>query len=169
MLFSVFISVAPVKVNAATNENETLQVQNIVDNATFITFRKGENSSYGRFIFCCYYFPNEVYDSTMEYGVVIFPKCQDHKKMRGKPLIFSSLFKIGNAGVQVSQAVGFALKGSNNNLHTNSPFFHYNMHLFGWQGKKTLENGKKENKYFSNCQISIFALTFAVAYAILMT
>lgn len=74
MLFSVFISVAPVKVNAATNENETLQVQNIVDNATFITFRKGENSSYGRFIFCCYYFPNEVYDSTMEYGMVVFPK-----------------------------------------------------------------------------------------------
>ena len=74
MLFSIFISVAPVKVNAATNENETLQVQNIVDNATFITFRKGENSSYGRFIFCCYYFPNEVYDSTMEYGMVVFPK-----------------------------------------------------------------------------------------------
>ena len=74
MMFSIFTSVAPIKVSAATNDHETLQVQDIVDNATFITFRKGENSSYGRFIFCCYYFPNEVYDSTMEYGVVIFPK-----------------------------------------------------------------------------------------------
>ena len=74
MMFSIFISVAPVKVSAATNDTETLQVQDVVDNATFITFRKGENSNYGRFIFCCYYFPNEVYDSTMEYGVVIFPK-----------------------------------------------------------------------------------------------
>ena len=74
MMFSIFISVAPVKVSAATNDTETLQVQDVVDNATFITFRKGENSNYGRFIFCCYYFPNEVYDSTMEYGVVIFTK-----------------------------------------------------------------------------------------------
>ena len=74
MMFSMFVSIAPVKVNAATNESETSQVQNIVDNATFITFRKGENSSYGRFIFCCYYFPNEVYDSTVEYGMVVFPK-----------------------------------------------------------------------------------------------
>ena len=74
MMFSMFFSITPVKVNAATNESETSQVQNIVDNATFITFRKGENSSYGRFIFCCYYFPNEVYDSTLEYGMVVFPK-----------------------------------------------------------------------------------------------
>ena len=74
MVLSIFISIAPVEVNAATNDNETLLVQGVVDNATFITFRKGENSSYGRFIFCCYYFPNEVYNSTMEYGVVIFPK-----------------------------------------------------------------------------------------------
>ena len=55
MVLSIFISIAPVEVNAATKDNETLQVQGVVDNATFITFRKGENSSYGRFIFCCYY------------------------------------------------------------------------------------------------------------------
>ena len=61
------------KANAEmTNDNQA--VQNIVDNSIFITFSKGENANYGQFIFGCFYVPDEVYDASFEYGVLVFPK-----------------------------------------------------------------------------------------------
>lgn len=49
-------------------------VQDIVDNTVFVTFRKGETDERGKYIIACYYVPNEYYEETITYGVVIFPK-----------------------------------------------------------------------------------------------
>ena len=62
------------KVSAETTMDNQKTLQNIVDNSVFITFSKGKESKYGRYIFACYYVPNELYDSSFEYGVVVFPK-----------------------------------------------------------------------------------------------
>lgn len=61
------------KANAETT-NDNQAVQNIVDHSIFITFSKGENTNYGQFIFGCFYVPDEVYEATYEYGVLVFPK-----------------------------------------------------------------------------------------------
>ena len=49
-------------------------VQDIVDNTVFVTFRKGDNAERGKYIIACYYVPNAYYDTSITYGVVIFPK-----------------------------------------------------------------------------------------------
>lgn len=73
--FSLFMPASIVNVKAGTMEETPKSVQTIIDNTTFVTFRKGdENSRYGRNIFACFYVPNTVYESTYSYGVVLFPK-----------------------------------------------------------------------------------------------
>ena len=58
----------------AETVSEEQKVQNIVDESVFITFTKGENEKYGQFIFGCFYVPDTVYDASLEYGVLVFPK-----------------------------------------------------------------------------------------------
>ena len=53
---------------------ETTSVQEVIDNSIFVTFRKGDNESRGKYMVACYFVPMEYYDSSYTYGVVIFPK-----------------------------------------------------------------------------------------------
>ena len=50
------------------------KVQNNVDNSVFITFAKGASADKGQYIYGCFYVPDTVYDSSLEYGVVVFPR-----------------------------------------------------------------------------------------------
>lgn len=74
--FSLIIPNSIVCVKAETiDEQTTISVQEIIENTTFVTFRKGdETSQYGRNMFACFYVPNSVYESSYTYGLVLFPK-----------------------------------------------------------------------------------------------
>jgi len=73
--FSIWIPNSITTVMAETLEETPISVAEIIEQATFVTFRKGdETSKYGRNIFACYYIPNSVYESDYTYGVVLFPK-----------------------------------------------------------------------------------------------
>lgn len=72
MLMSVFcVRTTPVKAEETTNAHS---VQEIVDNSIFVTFRKGETESRGKYIIACFYVPKEYYNESYVYGAVIFPK-----------------------------------------------------------------------------------------------
>ena len=74
LITSIFTTVSiPVKAKAEDNTS-ALKVETIIGNMTFITFTKGKNESYGLHLFGCFYIPDTVYDSTYEYGVIVFPK-----------------------------------------------------------------------------------------------
>lgn len=74
LITSIFTTVAlPIQASAEESE-QTLTVETIVENMTFITFSKGENEKYGKHIFSCFYIPDTVYDTSFEYGVIVFPK-----------------------------------------------------------------------------------------------
>ena len=53
-------------------EEEQITVETIVDNCVFITFTKGESEAKGQYIYACYFVPEEYYDSSLSYGVVVF-------------------------------------------------------------------------------------------------
>ena len=74
--FSLIIPNSIVCIKAETiDEQTTISVQEIIENTTFVTFRKGdETSQYGRNMFACFYVPNSVYESSYTYGLVLFPK-----------------------------------------------------------------------------------------------
>lgn len=55
-------------------EEEQITVETIVDNCVFITFTKGESEAKGQYIYACYVVPEEYYDSSLSYGVVVFPR-----------------------------------------------------------------------------------------------
>ena len=75
IISSIFTIGAPIGASAEESVEETpLKVETIIDSMTFITFTKGENKNYGRHLFGCFYIPDTVYDSTYEYGVIVFPK-----------------------------------------------------------------------------------------------
>lgn len=64
-----------VKAKAETVEKEEqITVETIVDNCVFITFTKGESEAKGQYIYACYFVPEEYYDSSLSYGVVVFPR-----------------------------------------------------------------------------------------------
>lgn len=71
--FSFSLLISPVKASADTTEYTGLQAQEIIDESMFVTFRKGESTSLGKFIFASYYIPNEYYDTNCVYGLLIFP------------------------------------------------------------------------------------------------
>lgn len=55
-------------------EEEQITVETIVDNCVFITFSKGQSEAKGQYMYACYFVPEEYYDSSLTYGVVVFPK-----------------------------------------------------------------------------------------------
>lgn len=61
------------KASADTTDYTGPQAQEIIDESTFVTFRKGDTASLGKFIFASYYIPNEYYDANCVYGILIFP------------------------------------------------------------------------------------------------
>ena len=73
--FSILIPTSIITTKAETLEEQPASVEEIIEQTTFVTFRKGdETSRYGRNIFACFYLPNSVYESSYTYGVVLFPK-----------------------------------------------------------------------------------------------
>ena len=73
--FSILMPTSIVTTKADTLEEPSISVEEIIEQTTFVTFRKGdETSRYGRNIFACFYLPNSVYESSYTYGVVLFPK-----------------------------------------------------------------------------------------------
>ena len=75
LLCSTFLSTSAITANAEEVENPVpnTTIEQVAENATFITFKKGEDES-GRFIVACFYIPDTVFNPSYEYGVVIFPK-----------------------------------------------------------------------------------------------
>lgn len=55
-------------------EEEQITVETIVENCVFITFTKGESEEKGQYIYACYFVPEAYYDSSLSYGVVVFPR-----------------------------------------------------------------------------------------------
>ena len=73
MLMSIFTVTVPISASA-DEVQEPISVETIVDNATFVTFSKGKNETYNQYIFGCFYIPDTVYDESIEYGVIVFPR-----------------------------------------------------------------------------------------------
>ena len=73
LITSVFSVSMPLQASAEETE-EPISIQTVMDNMTFITFTKGKNEKYNQYIFSCFYVPDEYYDATLEYGVVVFPR-----------------------------------------------------------------------------------------------
>ncbi len=70
------ISFMPVTARAETasdRDAEVLTPQTVVDNAMFVTFKKGDTADRGKFILACYYTSDEYYEESFEYGVLVFP------------------------------------------------------------------------------------------------
>lgn len=49
---------------------ETTSVQEVIDNSIFVTFRKGDNESRGKYMVACYFVPMEYYDSSYTSTIV---------------------------------------------------------------------------------------------------
>ena len=73
MLMSIFTVTVPISASA-DEAQEPISVETIVENTTFVTFSKGKNDAYNQYIFGCFYVPDTVYDSSIEYGVIVFPR-----------------------------------------------------------------------------------------------
>ena len=79
MFFAMVLAIAMpgsmVKAKAETvEEEEQITAETIVDNCVFITFSKGQSEAKGQYMYACYFVPEEYYDSSLTYGVVVFPK-----------------------------------------------------------------------------------------------
>lgn len=80
LVFSTYFSTGVVSVSAETTTGEQIvTVDTVIDNTTFITFKKGESEERGQFLISCFYIPNEQYQSTWEYGVVVFPRWYEER------------------------------------------------------------------------------------------
>ncbi len=73
LLSSIFTVAAPIGASAEEVE-EKVSVETVVENMTFITFKKGKNETDGQYIYGCFYIPDTVYDASLEYGVIVFPR-----------------------------------------------------------------------------------------------
>ena len=79
MFFAMVLAIAMpgsmVNAKAETvEEEEQITAETIVDNCVFITFSKGQSEAKGQYMYACYFVPEEYYDSSLTYGVVVFPK-----------------------------------------------------------------------------------------------
>ena len=72
-LSSIFTVATPIGASAEETE-EKISVETVVENMTFITFKKGKNEKDGQYIYGCFYIPDTVYDASLEYGVIVFPR-----------------------------------------------------------------------------------------------
>lgn len=73
IITSFFAVSTPINVSAEETE-EPITVETVIENMTFVTFKKGENETDGKYIYGCFYIPDTVYDASFEYGVVVFPR-----------------------------------------------------------------------------------------------
>ncbi len=74
LLIASFFTVSmPVSASAEETE-EPLTVETVIENMTFVTFKKGQNATNGKYIYGCFYIPDTVYDASLEYGVIVFPR-----------------------------------------------------------------------------------------------
>ena len=74
-LTTMLMPVSITNASAETTGEAPHSVETIIENTTFIAYRKGAvDSKYGRCIFACFYVPDTVYEKDYAYGLVIFPK-----------------------------------------------------------------------------------------------
>ena len=75
MVITLFSSVITVHASEQTEEqSEPTKAEQIVEKAKFLTYRKGNTEEYGRFIFACFFVPNEVLFDDCTYSVLICPR-----------------------------------------------------------------------------------------------
>lgn len=75
MVLAIAMPTSMVNAKAETIEGEEQStVEAIADSCVFITFTKGESETKGQYIYACYFVPEENYDSTLSYGVLVFPR-----------------------------------------------------------------------------------------------
>lgn len=74
MVLAIAMPTSMVNAKAETIEEEQITVETIADSSVFITFTKGESEAKGQYIYACYFVPEEYYDSTLSYGVLVFPR-----------------------------------------------------------------------------------------------
>lgn len=75
MVLAIAMPTSMVNAKAETiEEEEQITVETIADSSVFITFTKGESEAKGQYIYACYFVPEEYYDSTLSYGVLVFPR-----------------------------------------------------------------------------------------------
>ena len=63
-------SVGTAKADTTVNQ----ELQNIIDNTYFITFKKSDTPDRGKNVVACFYIPKTVYNPSYKYGTIIFPK-----------------------------------------------------------------------------------------------
>ena len=75
MVITLFSSVVTVH---ATEQKEVVvqptKAEQVVEKTKFLTFRKGNTEEYGRFMFACFFVPNEVLFDDCTYSVLICPR-----------------------------------------------------------------------------------------------
>jgi len=75
MMITLFSSVITVHASEQTNvPTETNKAEQVVEKTKFLTYRKGNNEEYGRFIFACFFVPDEVLFDDCTYSVLICPR-----------------------------------------------------------------------------------------------
>lgn len=74
LMTSIFTATSMSIKASAEGAEESITVEKVIDNMTFITFSKAENEQYGKHIFGYFYIPNAVYEASFEYGVIAFPR-----------------------------------------------------------------------------------------------
>lgn len=68
-----FFNAGTLKAGAETTGNNQT-VENIIEKSIFVTFKKGDNASRGKYLTACFFVPNTVFEESYTYGIIIFPK-----------------------------------------------------------------------------------------------
>lgn len=80
LLFSMCFSVGSVSAKAETaTGTQAITVDTVIENTTFITYKKGKSEERGQFLIACFYIPNTQYQSSWEYGVIVFPRWYEER------------------------------------------------------------------------------------------
>ena len=80
LLFLSCFSLRTVTTKAETvEEPQEIIVETVIEYTSFITYKKGQSEEKGQYLIGCFYIPNEQYDATMEYGVIIFPRWYEER------------------------------------------------------------------------------------------
>lgn len=68
-----FFNAGTLKAGAETTGNNQT-VENVIEQSVFVTFKKGDNASRGKYMTACFFVPNTVFEKSYTYGIIIFPK-----------------------------------------------------------------------------------------------
>ena len=75
MVITMFSSVVTAHASEQTEvPNEPTRAEQIIEKTKFLTFRKGNTEDYGRFMFACFFVPDEALFDDCTYSVMICPR-----------------------------------------------------------------------------------------------